>query len=88
MSYCRNNGQDSDVYVIGTRNPGESRNFLQCFCGTRCDSCGQYTQPFPSFTTRSGMIAHLREHRVKGDKVPDRAFERLEKEIRESGDEM
>lgn len=85
MSYCRNNGLDSDVYVIGTRN--EEQSVLQCFCGSR-DAEGFYEQPFPTFTLRSGMIAHLREHQEKGDKVPDYTFERLEREIREQGDEM
>lgn len=87
MSYCRNNGQDSDVYVIGTRDPQEKQSILQCFCGERGEN-GNYLRPFPSFTTRSGMIAHLREHQERGDKVPDRAFQRLEQEIQEQGDEM
>ena len=39
-------------------------------------------------TTRSVMISHLREHQANGDKVPDRTFERLEREIAEQGDEM
>ena len=86
MSYCRV-GWDSDVYVIGTRNPNTEQNILQCFCGTR-DGNGFYYKPFPAFTTRSGMIAHLREHQANGDKVPDRTFERLEREIAEQGDEM
>ena len=81
MSYCRV-GEDSDVYVISTRNP-----VLQCFCGPRGED-GNYTQPFPAFTTRSGMAAHLRWHLREGDRVPEHTFERLEREIAEQGDEM
>ena len=85
MSYCRNNGTDSDVYVIGTG--GEDGDVLQCFCGSR-DQEGFYEQAFPVFATRSGMIAHLREHQEKGDRVPGYAFERLEREIQDEGDEI
>ena len=86
MSYCRV-GWDSDVYVIATRNPNTEQNVLQCFCGPRGED-GNYIQPFPAFTTRSGMIAHLRWHLREGDRVPERTFERLEREIAEQGDEM
>lgn len=84
MSYCRNNGTDSDVYVILTRNPYAGANVLQCFCESRNPETGLY----PLFTTRTGMILHLLEHRKKGDKVPARAFERLGREIGEEGDEL
>jgi hypothetical protein len=87
VSYCRNNGTDSDVYVILTRNPETGRNVLRCFCGT-VDLQGLYEAPFPEFTTRTGMIRHLLEHRRNGDKVPARAFERLGLEIGEEGDDV
>lgn len=75
MSYCRA-GEDSDVYVIATWNT-DGRDALECFC-----------EPAFFTTTRSVMISHLREHQANGDKVPDRTFERLEREIAEQGDEM
>lgn len=76
MSYCRNNGEDSDVYVIMTRDSITKRIILQCFCADPCNT----------FATRSGMIAHLRAHQDQGLKVPGRAFDRLQREIREEGD--
>jgi hypothetical protein len=88
VSYCRNNGTDSDVYVIGTRDPDTRKNFLQCLCGTRDPVTGMYDAPFPAFTTRTGMIGHLLDHRRRGDKVPARAFERLGREIGEEGDDV
>jgi hypothetical protein len=69
MSYCRNNGKDSDVYVIGTRDG------LECFC-----------EDHLVLISRAGMIAHLRDHQRQGDKVPERAFERLYREIDEGYD--
>lgn len=76
MSYCRNNGEDSDVYVIMTRDSSAQQNILECFCDL----------PRHIYGTRTEMIAHLREHQQRGDKVPDRAFERLYREIGEEGD--
>lgn len=69
MSYCRNNGEDSDVYVIRT-NGG-----LQC-CGCRLYGGVK----FPMFDTQVEMIKHLVEHLAVHDKVPMRAIERLERE--------
>lgn len=66
MSYCRANGVDSDVYVIGT--------------GSRWWCCGcDFEDNF--FETREEMVEHLRQHRKEGDKVPERTFERFAKEI-------
>ena len=75
MSYCRNDGKDSDVYVIMTRDPEAEQNILLCYC----------SQDFFT-TTRTEMIAHLQTHLQKGEKVPVRAFERLQREIEEEGD--
>jgi hypothetical protein len=71
MSYCRNNGQDSDVYVIATAN-GRMEPGWSC-CG-----CDKEPNFFPS---REGMVEHLLQHRTSGDKVPERALERLRQEI-------
>lgn len=67
MSYCRNNGEDSEVYVIGT--------------GAALECCGCRLYKY-SFQTRlyNTMIKHLKYHRKIGDKVPIRAFKRLEEE--------
>lgn len=38
------------------------------------------------FNKRSFLIEHLKKHLDNGDKVPERVFQRLEKEIKELGD--
>ena len=76
MSYCRP-GDDSDVYVIASRIPRINRSILQCYC-----------TPARSFLSRSRVIAHLIQHLKDGEMVPDRAFLRLLREIREQGDEL
>ena len=96
MSYCRH-GVDSDVYVYPSRN-----GIVCCGCGLMPVVTGQYPpeiiqefgledKPFtyrPDFTTvsRREMIEHLREHRTKGETVPERVFDRLRSEIQERGD--
>lgn len=52
---------------------------------------GLEDKPFtyhPDFvtTSRHKMIEHLREHRTKGETVPERVFDRLKSEIQEWGD--
>jgi len=37
--------------------------------------------------SRTEMLAHLKQHREAGDRVPCRAFETLEEDIRLSGDD-
>jgi hypothetical protein len=73
MSYCRNNGQDSDVYVFG------SGIALEC-CG-----CSLYKNSYRC-QSYSQMIAHLKEHKAKGAKVPPRTFTRLAQEQKEKKD--
>ncbi|KKM64791.1 hypothetical protein LCGC14_1497850 [marine sediment metagenome] len=88
MSYCRNNGKDSDVYLIATGNVNTNENGWEC-CGCprvpREDSVfeGITIPGSPFFTTLQETIAHLEEHRRLGDKVPESAFERLRREIAE-----
>jgi hypothetical protein len=79
VSYCRNNGQDSDVYVIEHVGNAKTGPFLYCYCG---DGAGS------QYFTRSGMIDHLLEHRRRGDKVPDRALDRLASELLAEGDRV
>lgn len=64
MSYARNDGTDSDVYVI-LMGVG-----LVCFCKDH----------FVTGDPRA-MIDHLRWHQAQGDKVPDRTFERLKRDL-------
>lgn len=58
-----------------------------------CDLCKVVArlspEPWPRFVadTRSAMIAHLKRHRDEGDKVPERALELLERELRERGED-
>lgn len=69
MSYCRMS-DDSDVYIIGY--------------GDGVECCGCTMDPKRSFYgSNSEMIAHLREHKRTGDKVPKHAIERLLREIHE-----
>lgn len=74
MSYCRNNGIDSDVYVIATAN-GNMETGWSC-CG--CRKPGNWT------TNRTAMLNHLFKHREDGDKVPEEAIDRLKREIEEA----
>ena len=93
MSYCRKNGEDSDVYVILTREgDGLLRFGWECL-GCQLAPVEESIIPgvkIPGCTfllTRQDMIAHLEEHRASGDKVPERAFERLRREIAEEAQE-
>jgi hypothetical protein len=68
MSYCRNSIDDSDIYLIRT-----IYGHYECFC-----------KPLESFTceTPKEMFDHLMEHREDGLMVPDRALERLTKDMK------
>lgn len=66
MSYCRNNGIDSDVYVIG------NAAGYECCCSPR-----GIPYKYHHYESSIEMIRHLREHRKRGDKVPERAITRL-----------
>jgi hypothetical protein len=68
MSYCRIGG-DSDVYVIDHVDGGTA-----CYCG-RDEADRLMTKP--------EMLGHLLAHRDRGDKVPQRALDRLTAEISE-----
>lgn len=72
ISYCRHNGNDSDVYVYPNIYGG-----IVCVC----------TSQGEVFDKRSLLIEHLKSHLDSGDKVPERVFNRLEKEIIEFGDD-
>lgn len=83
MSYCRFS-EHSDVYV-----------FLSDNGGWECCRCCFESRPgeavFKKFPTIEGIIAHLREHKAAGHKVPDEAieelkFERSNPEHADSGD--
>lgn len=77
MSYCRWGEDGSDVYVFGaSASIDDADDYLVCM---HLDDAGSFTCKTPG-----EMIAHLREHRHRGDVVPDRAFERLQEESRES----
>jgi hypothetical protein len=68
MSYCRFNGEDSEVYVIA-----HVDGTITCYCGQETGWKGN----------RQQAIDHLLEHRQNGYKVPDRAIDRLNREIAE-----
>lgn len=67
MSYCRM-GNDSDVYLIATF--GGKWN---CFCRVPCVVTDSVED----------TLAHLLNHKARGDKVPDYAIRRLQNEMRE-----
>jgi hypothetical protein len=75
MSYCRNNGKDSDVYVIPTGD-GKGNPSWECVaCTLSNDGRGHVTKG------RLEMIGHLIRHRGVGHKVPEHALDRLYKEL-------
>ena len=80
MSYARWGWEGSDVYVFGTDvvetdNGGRVGGMLVCMHGGDDEGV--------SFTckTSAEMIAHLLEHRERGDTVPESAIERLREEM-------
>lgn len=74
MSYCRWNGIDSDVYVIATYYQGKEA--WDCIC------CSIATNNLMGLVhTRQEMLDHLLEHRLVGNRVPQYAIDRLQKEI-------
>lgn len=70
MSYCRRNGVDSDVYVVRTGRR------LACLGCSLVDFSGSVVRE-----SAEEMRAHLLAHRSRGHLVPDRAIERLEREM-------
>lgn len=74
MSYCRADNE-SDVYVIGSGD-GKGNPLWEC---VGCP--GSQNRYGVTFHTRQKMVEHLQEHVRLGHKVPDRAFERLAREI-------
>ena len=81
MSYCRKNGKDSDVYLIATAE--DSRAFWSCIgCDlTASTFFGQCEVRFTEMDTLQEVLAHLEKHREEGHKVPERALERVHREI-------
>ncbi len=79
MSYCRNNGKDSDVYVLASRDPKRQKDIMWC-CGCEMSRDGDKLKGTVC-DSKKEMVQHLREHRRQGDMVPERAFERLRLEI-------
>ena len=74
MSYCRFG--EADVYIISS---GADLNCILC---SLCDG-----ELFCT-ASRSEMLAHVGQHRVIGNHVPDSVDERLRREIVEKGDEV
>jgi hypothetical protein len=73
MSYCRANGTDSDVYVIATSD-GKKAVWECVGCSLTKERYGKTAH------TRTQMLCHLTHHRGVGDKVPQRAIDRLNRE--------
>lgn len=75
MSYCRNNGHDSDVYVISNINEKGVASWECVEC------CMESLRKGRAYSSRKEMLTHLLEHIRLGDKVPERALRRLRQEI-------
>lgn len=78
MAYARF-GKDSDVYVYLSI----TDKYVCCSCALQEDATvydGYRLWPDTNMDTPEQVIEHLREHVGAGHRVPDRAFERLEKE--------
>lgn len=74
MSYARMSG-DSDVYVYE-----HSSGFIEC-CGCRLTAAEEYEDfGFARLSTAREALAHLEWHVREGDRVPQRAFDRIRKE--------
>lgn len=78
MSYCRW-GPDSDVYVYVTERvvKEETEHYWVC-CMCKLHQEGNIYAP-----NLASLRQHLEHHREQGDKVPDYAFERIDREIAE-----
>lgn len=75
MSYARMNGIDSDVYVYE-----HSSGFIEC-CGCRLTAPEEHEDfGFARLSTAREALTHLEWHVREGDKVPERAFERIREE--------
>jgi hypothetical protein len=83
MSYCRKNGENSDLYVVGT---GDAWECLGCSLipkGERNEAVWGLITSWFICDTRQEMLNHVLAHRAEGHKVPEKAIRRLRKEIRE-----
>ena len=76
MSYARFGEDGSVVYVIATND------------GIECCGCVLEKNKSPHFKKRCEVLAHLRKHRRMGHAVPQRAFDRLNREIMRIGDDV
>lgn len=76
LSYARFGEDGSDVYVFHSLED----MFLCVGCRIETTETGDMTASFACHT-REEMLAHLRAHLVLEHKVPDRAIDRLEREI-------
>jgi hypothetical protein len=74
MSYARMS-DDSDVYVYE-----HYAGFIEC-CGCRLTVAEEYEDfGFARLSTAREALAHLEWHVREGDKVPQRAFDRIREE--------
>lgn len=89
MSYCRW-GPDSDVYVYATERVIKDDRVETWWV---CAGCELFADN-PSIgigpiyaPTLDALRDHLQRHRAAGHKVPDAAFERIDREMAEKPDE-
>lgn len=85
MSYCRW-GKDSDVYVYVTERVVKDERetwWVCCMCTLYADTPAIDTPDTVFAPTLAALKQHLEQHREKGHKVPDSAFERIAREMAE-----
>ena len=67
-------GRGSDIYVFEAAE------------GMICQRCSMAQGKEFIANTRSGMIEHMKAHRLAGDRVPEDAFEDLHADLAKEGD--
>jgi hypothetical protein len=77
MAYARFRAEGSDVYVYH-----DVGGFLICV------RCGLSDERETRTTSRKAMVEHLKSHLTAGESVPQSAFDELEREILELGDDL
>ena len=88
MSYCRDNGITSNVYMY----PSILGGIICCGCSIEIkrskSESNDYNYTNATFYSRRGAINHLVDHTKNGDLVPNYAFQRLNDEIKDYGDSL
>lgn len=74
------------IFTTGHTLSGKKTKPCKQCKGKGCEACMIHDSV--SFKTRKEAIQHLKEHEKQGHIVPKHAYERLEQEIKEEGNEI